>query len=85
MTTKRKREKMRKRRKKRERRKRKRRRKKKRIKQHLKGRGALEVYLEESSAVNFFLLVSFNMYYESLKKTQRELITEQYMIFNIIY
>lgn len=54
MTTKRKRKKMRKRRKKRERRKRKRRRRKKRIKQHPKGRGALEVYLEESSAVYFY-------------------------------
>lgn len=61
MTTKRKRKKMRKRRKKRERRRRKRRRKKKRIKQHLKGRGALEVYLEESSAVYFYFLVSFEM------------------------
>lgn len=77
MTTKRKRKKMRKRRKKRGRRRRKRRRRKKRIKQHPRGRGALEVYLEESSAVNFLLLVSFNMYYETLgKKTQRELITE---------
>lgn len=60
MTTRRKRKKMRKRRKKRERRRRKRKRRKKRIKQHHpRGRGALEVYLEESSAVYFYLLMSF--------------------------
>lgn len=59
MTTKRKRKKMRKRRKKRERRRRKRRRRKKRVKQHPRGRGALEVYLGESSAVYFYFLVSF--------------------------
>lgn len=59
MTTKRKRKKMRKRRKKRGRRRRKRRRRKKKIKQHPKGRGALEVYLEGSSAVYFYFLVSF--------------------------
>lgn len=60
MTTRRKRKKVRKRRKRRERRRRKRKRRKKKIKQHPRER-ALEVSLEESSIVYFYLLLSFEM------------------------